>query len=37
MARPRLELKKGMLLGENQLEFVQEVEGKTYPSGVYER
>ena len=37
MTRPRIVLNKGMLLGENQLEFVREVEGKKYPSGVYER
>lgn len=37
MARPKIVLNKGMLLGENQLEFVREIEGKKYPSGVYER
>ena len=37
MARSRIILEKGMLLGEGQLKFVREIEGKTYPSGVYER
>ena len=37
MARSRIILEKGMFLGEGQLKFVREIEGKTYPSGVYER
>ena len=37
MARSRIVLEKGMLLGKGQLKFVREIEGKTYPSGVYER
>lgn len=37
MTRPKIKLEKGILLGEYQLEFIREVEGKRYSSGVYER